>query len=106
MSRVNDIKLIATVDNESDAFDMVKNPGDLVVVERDGRPRRIYLICPCGQCSGFEGGMLLQVDPPFESRPSWKLDINEDKVTLSPSIRRLSHCHSHFWIKQGKIEWC
>ncbi|WP_423128484.1 DUF6527 family protein [Gaoshiqia sp. Z1-71] len=39
--------------------------------------------------------------------PHWKLEHSiEGKPTLYPSVWQNKGCLSHFWIANGKIEWC
>ncbi|TAL64473.1 MAG: hypothetical protein EPN88_10905 [Bacteroidetes bacterium] len=59
-----------------------------------------YLKCPCG-CNDI---IMLSLDN--KQRPSWT--IKQDKkgrVTISPSIRKLDGCKSHFMIKKGRLLW-
>ena len=76
-------------------------------------PRRVYLvgeneylwyavmICPCG----CEEMLYLNLLP--EQRPCWRIDYCADvPISIQPSIWRVTGCHSHFFVKGGKIEWC
>ena len=42
-----------------------------------------------------------------DERPRWSLTLNADgTATLYPSIWRNRGCHSHFWLRGGRIQWC
>jgi len=78
----------------------IKN-GEIAVV-RDGKLLKwCRFRCPCG----CEEIILLSLG---QSRsPRWQVNIDWlERPTLSPSVRRLDGCKSHFWVKGGKIDWC
>lgn len=57
--------------------------------------------CPCG-CKNT-------ISLPLQKNhnPHWKLEYSIDvKPTLYPSVWQNKGCLSHFWIVNGKIEWC
>jgi hypothetical protein len=59
-----------------------------------------YLKCPCG----CEDNIMLSLNKAHF--PSWS--VKQDKVgraTISPSIKKLTGCKSHFLIKKGKLIW-
>jgi len=59
------------------------------------------MLCPCG-CGEILFLNLLQ-----EEMPNWKWHVHTDgTLTLSPSIWRQVRCKSHFFLKEGTIEWC
>lgn len=55
-------------------------------------------MCPCG--CGHKA--VLSLRPFWED--AWDIEINEDKVSFSPSILS-GVCKSHFYIKNNKVEW-
>lgn len=55
--------------------------------------------CPCG-CDDEINLNLLD-----NTSPSWEIDHNVDEPSISPSIRRIKKCKSHFFIKRGKVVW-
>ncbi|WP_445731075.1 DUF6527 family protein [Mariniflexile sp.] len=56
--------------------------------------------CPCG-CQSIINLNLLK-----ETFPCWDFHIrNNSLITLSPSIRRLIGCQSHFFLKNGNVIW-
>ena len=69
-----------------------------------GNPGQEWLagvLCPCGCGEKIE--LLLLED----QHPCWKLKKNKDEtVSLSPSIWLKEGCKSHFFLKNGKIQWC
>jgi hypothetical protein len=59
------------------------------------------MICPCG-C-----GDTLFLNLLRDELPNWKWRVGEDAaVTLSPSVWRVVGCKSHFFLREGKIQWC
>jgi len=58
--------------------------------------------CPCG-CGTI---IVLRIENPKQSFPSWILTVNNNLVTFSPSIQQLNGCKSHFFIREGKVIWC
>ena len=59
------------------------------------------MICPCG-CGKTLFLNLLQ-----DEFPNWKWRIGADStVTLSPSVWRQAGCKSHFFLRDGLIQWC
>lgn len=65
----------------------------------EAEQKGIFYVCPCGcNSEGFLGFRGL-VDP-----PSWEFDGNTEKPTLSPSIRRLTGCKWHGFLRNGVWE--
>jgi hypothetical protein len=59
------------------------------------------MVCPCG-CRETLFLNLLQDEFPY-----WKWHIGaDDTVTLSPSVWRRVGCKSHFFLRDGLIQWC
>jgi hypothetical protein len=59
------------------------------------------MVCPCG-CSEALFLNLLR-----EELPNWQWRVNtEGAVTLNPSVRRKIGCRSHFFLREGFIQWC
>lgn len=78
----------------------------------DLAPRIVYVVgegeyqwlavflCPCG-C-----GATVILNLVSGLRPRWEAELHEDGlVTLTPSINRVVGCHSHFFIRRGRVEW-
>lgn len=36
----------------------------------------------------------------------WSLTIDDNLVSLYPSISNRFECKSHYWIKEGNVIWC
>jgi hypothetical protein len=63
--------------------------------------RAAGLVCPCGCGEVIELNLLASV------RPCWQvIEHPKGLVSLSPSVRRMNGCRSHFWIRNGQINWC
>lgn len=72
-----------------------------VILVRNPKDKWACFPCPCG-CGEITKLSLAQT-----ARPRWKAEIDWlNRPTISPSIRQLSGCKSHYWIKEGSIEWC
>lgn len=75
--------------------------GQLVVAREDGELWAAAFICPCGCGERIELALLPEV------KPHWKLKSDSPKApTLHPSVWRKVGCKSHFWVRQGKVQWC
>lgn len=57
------------------------------------------LVCPCG-C-----GEVIELNLSPAAKPRWRLEVENGRPTLSPSVWRTTGCRSHFWVRQGKVEW-
>lgn len=69
------------------------------VVER-GRLRAIVFHCPCG----CRDKVVINLDPDVGA--AWRLRVENDRVTLMPSVWRDSKCASHFILWKGRVFWC
>lgn len=59
------------------------------------------MTCPCG-CK-----QILYMNLNGQSKPCWEITICADgTVTLYPSVWRKIGCKSHFYLRNGRIEWC
>ena len=60
----------------------------------------LVLVCPCG-C-----GDLIELNLLPETRPRWSVTEHWDgTISVRPSVWRTEGCRSHFWIRQGVIQW-
>lgn len=79
---------------------------DEYVIYLEGKPGDedlAKLVCPCG-CK--ETITLSLMD---NTKNSWRLSFGGwpiKRVSFYPSIWRTKGCRSHFFIKQGRVEWC
>jgi hypothetical protein len=83
----------------SAANDLLKDPGDFVVVKRDV-PRLMVLRCPCG-CGD---DLIINLDK--RSGPAWRFYSKSSRNSLYPSYWRDTDCGSHFVIWNNRIYWC
>ena len=59
------------------------------------------MICPCGCGRRIELMLLEGVEP------RWDIHVSHvGRPSLSPSIWATNGCKSHFWLRDGNIEWC
>ncbi len=74
--------------------------GTVYLVGNQGYYWQTVMICPCG-CQ-----RILHMNLMDDHRPYWKYHIKGKTISLSPSVNRLVGCKSHFFLREGKIEWC
>ncbi len=55
--------------------------------------------CPCG-C-----GNVIHLNLLNDTSPCWRYKIQKKKISISPSVRALKGCKSHFWITNGNVDW-
>lgn len=73
----------------------------IYIVLNEGFAWQILLECPCG-CGEAINLSLLK-----DSEEHWCITLNRDNsISVKPSIHRTVGCKSHFFITDGKIEWC
>lgn len=59
-----------------------------------------YLKCPSG-C-----GDVILLNLTKSTSPSWRISSdNLGRPTISPSIHKMDGCKSHFWLRNGSIDW-
>jgi hypothetical protein len=66
----------------------------------EGEAWAVVMMCPCG-C-----GEVIELSLSPASRVHWKLSVDGNRPTLTPSVRRNTGCRSHFWLRRGRIFWC
>lgn len=63
-------------------------------------PWMAAMLCPCG-CND-----ILHMNLLTSNRPNWKVTISTNSsVSFHPSLWRKSACKSHFFLKNGKVNW-
>jgi len=73
----------------------------IFLVIEDGYEELVSFACPC-LC-----GATVHLNLIPDQNPFWCLSRNKDKrVTLYPSVRREKGCRSHFWVRNGRVQWC
>lgn len=98
MARVKEISFKGIIKTRSESKNLLINPGDLAIVERDV-PRLIILRCPCG-CGD---DLIINLDNRIG--PAWRLYSKSNSHTLYPSYWRDTACNSHFILWNNKIYW-
>lgn len=84
------------VDDVPDQLD----PQYVYLVGDDGAPWSVAMLCPC-KC-----GAVIQLSLLERDRPRWRVDVLEnDTVSLYPSVWRTKDCYSHFVLRRGRIYW-
>lgn len=75
--------------------------GERAVVYLVGEQNKwaLQLKCPCGCGADIILNLLRDADP------CWRYTMNGGEVSISPSIRRVVGCKSHFFISKGRVEW-
>ncbi len=59
------------------------------------------MVCPCGCAEVVQ----LNLIPPW--RPLWRVTRHADQtVSQYPSVWRKKGRRSHFWFRNGRIDWC
>ena len=90
------ISLKADVSSRGGVGDLLKEPGDAVLIQR-GVPRWLMLKCPCG-C-----GEEIPVNLDARAGKAWRLYRNAGGLTLFPSVWRDTGCEAHFVIWRDQI---
>ncbi len=86
----------ATVASRAAASSYLREPGDAVIVDRQG-PRWLILMCPCG----CESEIPVNLDP--RAGPAWSLYKERKGLSVYPSVWRDADCESHFIILRNRI---
>lgn len=74
---------------------------NLILARDDGEDWCVGMRCPCGCGHAIE----LLVIP--EAKPRWDVSVDKmERPSLSPSVWLRTGCHSHFWLRSGRIRWC
>lgn len=60
----------------------------------------VALLCPCG-CDAK-----IQLNALADASPRWTLIEREGLPTIRPSVWRKVGCRSHFFIRDGRVDWC
>ncbi len=79
----------------------VLKPNEIYIVGESGQYWYICLLCPCG-C-----GEVIQISTLSNDKPRWNFRKGGFyRITVAPSIWRTSGCKSHFFIRNGIVDWC
>lgn len=75
--------------------------GVLSVVVDGGLRKWACLRCPCG-C-----GEKIMLSLATQRNPHWTVTLDWlERPTAWPSVRQVTQCRSHYWVKRGRIIWC
>jgi Family of unknown function (DUF6527) len=75
--------------------------GCIYAVGVQGHQKWVYFRCPADQHE------IIQLSLMSNRRPNWELRLDWlGRPTLHPSVRQLDGSLAHFWVKNGRIEWC
>lgn len=91
---------MVTVERTGEAQRTVANDAGTLALVLRGHPRAIVFQCPCG-CGE---NVLVPVDPAVKG--AWRLRVQEERLTLMPSIWRDHGCESHFVLWENEVHWC
>ncbi len=76
-------------------------PYTLYVAGDKQHPWGATMLCPCGCGDAVQLNLLKEVSP------CWRVQLNADRtVSLMPSVWRRKGCGSHFFLGDGRIDWC
>ena len=76
-------------------------PHTLYVIGQNGHRWHVAMICPCG----CQATLFMNLLP--DEEPCWTLTEHENgSASLHPSVWRNIGCRSHFFLRQGTIQWC
>lgn len=93
-------RLVARISETNPAIHQISE-SDFVVVRSGDFVKWACFRCPCG-C-----GEKISLSLSQDRRPSWRVAADWlGRPTVSPSILQRAGCHSHFWIRAGRIDWC
>lgn len=74
-------------------------PGVCYFLADFGTPWAVTFQCPCGCGKPITLNLIGR-------RPVWKASIGEhNRIQLHPSVWRTTACRSHFWVRNGRIDW-
>jgi hypothetical protein len=86
---------------EGDSLPRVMPRRDLVLAQDGDEDWCVGMLCPCGCGRTIE----LLVIP--EANPRWSVTTDaKGRPSLRPSVWVKDGCKSHFWVREGRIQWC
>lgn len=87
------------VTRRHEADDLLKRPGDFVLVER-AVLRSFVMACP----DGCGDALTINLDPRTDK--AWRYYKKRNQISVFPSVWRDTGCGSHFIIWNHTIVWC
>jgi hypothetical protein len=77
------------------------SPDTLYILQNEGYSWKVVMQCPCGCEENIHLNLM------EGQTPNWRIEINgKDNISLMPSVWRTVGCVSHFFVRNGAIEWC
>lgn len=74
----------------------------LYVVGEPGCAHYAAMACPLRRCR-----IVLTTNLLPDDHPQWRLSVDRKGVpTLAPSVWRQVECGCHFFLRDGRVEWC
>ena len=75
--------------------------GSLLITQSGHLRKWASFRCP-GGC-----GKIVRLRLASSESPRWRVAIDWlGRATIAPSVRQLTSCRCHFWVRRGRIEWC
>src|ERR1700735_2789806 len=72
----------------------------IAIIGSKEKPKWGVFECPCGT------GHTIMLNLSSSRRPFWKLSLDDDAPSLSPSVDfRDSYTHCHFWLRRGRVHF-
>lgn len=82
-----------------DLPEVIPNQTIFIIVE-DKIPDSLVFKCPCGCHTDIYLNLLK------DAKPRWHYRITKkNKINISPSVWRKVGCKSHFFFRDGRIDW-
>lgn len=76
-------------------------PGEVAIVRDGGLLKWACMTCP-GGCGAT---IALSLNP--DRRPRWRIVADWwGRPSVEPSVHQTNACGCHFWIRDGRVEWC
>jgi hypothetical protein len=93
--RFQTITIVSKTPSNQEVYDK-----DFILVIFQNKPVWALFRCPCG-CQHVISLSLQRIH-----KPHWTVTKTKDgRPLVYPSIWQIKNCHSHFWIKDGRIYW-
>ena len=91
--------MVQLVDAHPDQDSM--EPGVIYVVGGRGYQKWAYFRCPAKRDEIVQLALMPKHRPRWEVKGDWL-----GRPSVHPSVRQLEGSYAHFWIRQGRIDWC
>jgi len=84
----------------SEDLPSVVTDNKMYIIGTHGHYWLLMFNCPCGCNNPIQLNLLK------DASPTWRYRISKTKkISITPSIRRTSGCKSHFYVRNGRIDW-